>query len=128
MEGRHQCLEEHRDDFRNGRTSFPQTPTNTAVGGRGGGTIEWFDKTRYLGVTLDKRLTWSAHFDQVRMKTAQVKGVLGPLLDSSGLPVRNGVLLLVEAAHPPYDGLRVFAARTHTGRVPGCRCTLVHWQ
>jgi hypothetical protein len=79
-----------------------------------GGAIEWVDKTRYLGVTLDRRLTWSAHFDQVRKKAAQVKGVLGHFLDRSGLSVRNGVLLFVQAAHPSYDGLRVFAARTHT--------------
>jgi hypothetical protein len=44
-----------------------------------GGAIEWADKTRYLGMTLDRWLTWSAHFDQVRKKAAQVKGVLVPL-------------------------------------------------
>jgi len=29
---------------------------------------EWVDDTRYLGVTLDKRFTWSKHIDQVRKK------------------------------------------------------------
>ena len=28
--------------------------------------FEWVDTTRYLGVTLDTRLTWSPHIDQVR--------------------------------------------------------------
>jgi len=34
-----------------------------------GQSIEWVDTTRYLGVTLDKVLTWSPHIDQVRKKT-----------------------------------------------------------
>jgi hypothetical protein len=46
------------------------------------------------GVTLDKRLTWSTHIEQVRKKTAQRMGMLGPLLNrKSVLSVRNGVLL-----------------------------------
>jgi len=28
-----------------------------------GEPIQWVDTTRYLGVTLDKRLTWSPHID-----------------------------------------------------------------
>ena len=35
-----------------------------------GEPIQWVDTTRYLGVTLDKQLTWSPHIDQVRKKTA----------------------------------------------------------
>ena len=46
------------------------------------------------GVTLDSRLTWLPHIDQVRKRTAQWMGMLGPLLNSkSDLSVRNGVLL-----------------------------------
>jgi len=30
-----------------------------------GKSIQWVDSTRYLAVTLDKRLTWSPHIDQV---------------------------------------------------------------
>jgi len=52
--------------------------------------IEWVDTTRYLGVTLDTRLTWSPHIDQVRKRTAQKMGMLGPLLyRKSDLSVRN---------------------------------------
>jgi hypothetical protein len=35
-----------------------------------GESIEWVDDVRYLGMTLDKRLTWSMHIDQVRKKAA----------------------------------------------------------
>jgi hypothetical protein len=41
-----------------------------------GEPIEWFDTTRYLGVTLDTRLTWSPHIDQVRKRAAQRLGML----------------------------------------------------
>jgi len=43
-----------------------------------GEPIEWVDDNRYLGVTLDKRLTWSKHINQVRKKPAQRLGTLGP--------------------------------------------------
>jgi len=46
-----------------------------------GKPIEWVDRTRYLGVTLDTRLTWSPNIDQVRNRTAQRMGMLGPLLN-----------------------------------------------
>jgi hypothetical protein len=43
-----------------------------------GEPIEWVETSRYLGVTLDKRLIWSPHIDQVRKKTAQRMGMLVP--------------------------------------------------
>jgi len=59
-----------------------------------GEPIECVDTTRYLGVTLNKGLTWSPHIDQVRKKTAQRIGMLGPLLNrKSDLSIRNVVLL-----------------------------------
>ena len=59
-----------------------------------GEPIQWVDTTRYLGVTLDTRLTWSLRIDQVRKRTAQRMVMLGPLLNSkSDLSVRNRVLL-----------------------------------
>jgi hypothetical protein len=36
-----------------------------------GEPIQWVDAAHYLGVTFDKRLTWSTHIDQVRKKAAQ---------------------------------------------------------
>ena len=68
-----------------------------------GEPIQWFDTARYLGVTLDSRLTLSPHIDQVR-RTAQGMGVLGPLLNSkSDLSVRNGVLLFKQPIRPMMD-------------------------
>jgi hypothetical protein len=69
-----------------------------------GEPIKWVDETRYLGVTLDKRLTWSKHIDQVRKKAAQRLGILGPLLNRrSGLSIRNGVLLYKQLIRPMVD-------------------------
>jgi hypothetical protein len=73
------------------------------------------------GVTLIKRLTWSPHTDQVRKKTAQRMGMLGPLLNrKSDLSVRNGVLLykqlilpLMDYACPAWSS----AARSHVRRL-----------
>jgi len=63
--------------------------------------IEWVDTTHYLGVTLDKGLTWSPHIYQVRKKTAKRMGMLGPLLNrKSDLSIRNGVLLYKQLMRP----------------------------
>jgi hypothetical protein len=56
--------------------------------------IECVETALYLGVTLARQLTWSAHVKQMRKKVAQRLGALGPLLNRrSGLSDRNGVLL-----------------------------------
>jgi len=57
--------------------------------------------TLYLEVTLDTRLNWSPHVGQVRNKTAQRMGMLGPLLNrKSDLSIRNGVLLYKQLIRP----------------------------
>jgi len=69
-----------------------------------GEPIEWVDTTRYLGLILDTRLTWSPHIDQVMKRTAQRMGMLGPLLNrKSDLSVRNGVLLDKRFIRPLMD-------------------------
>jgi len=69
-----------------------------------GESIEWVDTTRYLWVTLDTPLTWSPHIDQVRKRTAQRMGMLGPLLNrKSDLSARNGVLLYKQLIRPLMD-------------------------
>jgi hypothetical protein len=69
-----------------------------------GEPIQLVETTRYLGVTLDKRLTWLPHVVQVRKKTSQRMGMLGPLLNrKSDLSVRNGVLLYKQLIHPMMD-------------------------
>jgi hypothetical protein len=41
-----------------------------------GQQIHWVDTALYLGVNLDRRLTWSNHIDQVRKKATQT-GIVG---------------------------------------------------
>jgi hypothetical protein len=66
-----------------------------------GQPIEWADKARYLGVTLDSRLTWRPHIVQVRKKASQRLGVLGSLLNRrSCLSIRNGVVLCKQLIRP----------------------------
>ena len=72
-------------------------------------------------MTLDKRLTWSPHIDQVRRKTAQRIDTLGPLLNRrSDLSVRNGVLLYKHIIRPLMDYTCPAwrsAARSHVRRL-----------
>jgi hypothetical protein len=69
-----------------------------------GEPVEWVDTSRFLGVTLDTRLTWSPHIDQVRKRAAQCFGMLVPLLiRKSDLSVRNGVLLYKQLIRPMMD-------------------------
>jgi hypothetical protein len=86
-----------------------------------GELIQWVYTTRYLGVILDTRLTWSPHIDQVRKRTAQRMAILGPLLNSkSDLSVRNGVLLYKQLIRPMMDYACPAwrsAARTHFRRL-----------
>jgi hypothetical protein len=77
------------------------TPRPVALFGE---PIVWVDTARCLGVTLDKRLTWSTLIGQVRKKASQRLGVLGPLLNRrSGLSIRNGVLLFRQLTRPMMD-------------------------
>jgi hypothetical protein len=79
--------------------------------------IELVETARYLGMTLDRQLNWSAHFSQVGKAAAQILGVLGPLLNSrSGLSVRNGVVLCKQLIRPVMDYACLIcrsAARSH---------------
>jgi hypothetical protein len=78
-------------------------------------------KPRYLGVTLDTQLTWSAHVNQVGKKATQRLGVLGPLLNRrSGLSVRSGVLLCIQLIRPTLNyayPIRKSAARSHVRKL-----------
>jgi hypothetical protein len=88
MENRRQSLKEFRDYFHTSLTALHSTPTLF------GEPIQWVDTTRCLGVTIDKRLTWSTHVDQVGKETAQRMVMNSPLLNRrSSLFIKNGVLL-----------------------------------
>ena len=54
-----------------------------------GELIKWVVTTPYLGMTLDKRVTWSPHIGQVTRRTAQRIGLLGLLLNRSDHTIRN---------------------------------------
>jgi hypothetical protein len=45
-----------------------------------GEPIQWVETARYLGVTLDTQLIWSADINQVARKATQRLGVLAPSL------------------------------------------------
>jgi hypothetical protein len=86
MENRHQRLEELRDVIRASRTALHSAPISNNF--RGANPM--VDTTRYLGVTLDKTLTWSPHIVQVRKRITQRMGLLVPLLNRrSELSIRN---------------------------------------
>jgi hypothetical protein len=91
-----------------------QAPRRVAFFGE---PIVWVDTSRYLRVTLDKRLTWATHIDQVRKKASQRLGVLGPLLNRrSGLSYSKGVLLYRQLIRPMMDyacPVWISAARSH---------------
>jgi hypothetical protein len=91
-----------------------------------GEPIQWVDRARYLGVTLDTRLTWSAHVNQVGRKAAQRLGVLGPLLNRrSSLSIKNGVLLYKQLIRPMIDyacPLWISAAHTHVRKLQVLQC------
>jgi hypothetical protein len=86
-----------------------------------GEPIEWVDTIRYLGVTLENRLTWSPHITQVGKRTAQRMGLLGHVLNRrSELSIRNGVLLYKQPIRPLMNyACPVWrsAARTHVRRL-----------
>ena len=68
-----------------------------------GEEIRGEETVKFLGVTLDRRLTWSSLIDQVRRKAIQRLGILSPLLNKrSGLSIRNGFML-----YRTHDGLRL---------------------
>ena len=88
-----------------------------------GEPMEWVESTLYLGVTLDRRLTWSPHIDKVRKRTAQRMGMLGPLLIRKiDLSIRNGVLLYKHLIRPMMDyacpAWRSAVSRGHRPRLP----------
>jgi hypothetical protein len=86
-----------------------------------GEPTQWVERVRYLGVTLDTQLTWSAHVNQVGKKAAQRLGVLSPLLNRrSGLSVKIDVLLYKQLIRPMMDyacPIWRSAARSHVRKL-----------
>ena len=120
MKNRHKRFKELRDHLRACRTALHSAPISDSFRGANQFVII-IGTIRYLGVTLNKRLTWSPHIEQVSRTTAQRMGLLGPLLNRrSDLSIKNGVLLykqlictLMDYECPAWRS----AARTHVRRL-----------
>lgn len=56
-------------------------------------TIPWSDHANYLGITLDKRLTWQKHIQNIRIKVAIAAGSLKPLMAGRTLSIHNKLIL-----------------------------------
>jgi hypothetical protein len=78
-----------------------------------GEPIQRVDNVPYLGVTLDKRLTWSTYIDQVRKKKAQRR---------SSLSIRNGVLLYKQLFRPMMDYTCPVWRSPARSHIKTCRC------
>jgi len=117
MENRHKRFKELRHHLRASGTALHSAPISDSF--RGADQFGRYDLLS--GVTLDKRLTWWPHIEQVSRRTAQSMGLLVPLLNRrSDLSIRNGVLLykhlirpLMDYACPAWRS----AARTHIRRL-----------
>ena len=69
-----QLLEEHRDALCTDWYCIPKSRLVQVFGK----PISWADTGCYLGVTLNKQLTWSLHIDHVKKNAAQRRGGVIP--------------------------------------------------
>lgn len=66
-----------------------------------GERIEWANSAKYLGVTLDRGLTWRHHISEVRQRAKRRLTILAPLLNArSGLSIANGLLIFKQIIRP----------------------------
>ena len=95
-------------------TALPQLTLN-------GDSIEWTPTSKYLGVTLDSKLTFKEHLKVIRKKTAGKLGALYPLFRSRSMPLQMKVHLykmtirpVMTYATPTWSGIlqKKTAART----------------
>ena len=91
-------------------------------------SFQWVETARYLGVTMDRGLTWKPRIDQVRWNASQRLGVLSPLLNRwSSLSIGNGVLLYKQLIWPimeNYSPVWRYVAPNHIKslQVIQCKC------
>lgn len=63
--------------------------------------ISWTNQVKYLGVTLDKKLTFKKHIEETRAKANKITGYLYPLLcNKSKLNEQNKILLYKQIIRP----------------------------
>lgn len=66
-----------------------------------GRPIPWADEVKYLGVTLDRRLTFRSHIRRVRNRALFVLGRLGPMINKfSKMSLRNKLTLYKTCVRP----------------------------
>jgi hypothetical protein len=66
-----------------------------------GHSIPWTDRARYLGLILDKKLTFSPHFDYVSDRVQKLTRILYPLINRrSNLSLDQKVLLYKAVFQP----------------------------
>jgi Reverse transcriptase (RNA-dependent DNA polymerase)/Endonuclease-reverse transcriptase len=59
-----------------------------------GDDIPWCSEAKYLGVTLDKTLSWRTNCKQLATRAKSRLGILGPVLNRrSSLSIENGIIL-----------------------------------
>ncbi|GBN22667.1 putative RNA-directed DNA polymerase from transposon X-element [Araneus ventricosus] len=100
-------------------------------------SIKWSKETKYLGVTLDSRLTYDKHITNIHKKTRSAKARLYPLLArNSKLSLKNKLLLyktillpIMAYASPVWGA----AAKSHiqklesTQNIVARQITNAHW-
>ena len=85
-----------------------------------GQPIQWVDATLYLGVT---RLNWSPHIDQVRSKTAQRMGMLGPHLKGRVISPSGTDFCYIRSSSAPLWIMRAPHGGPQPALMSGCyRC------
>ena len=75
------------------QTALPKLSLN-------GDDVEWTSSSKYLGVTLDSRLTWKEHLQNIRKKTSSKLGGVYPLLRSRSMPLNLKVHLYKAIIRP----------------------------
>lgn len=91
----------------------------------GGQEIEWSNQIKYLGLVLDKKLTYKAHIQHVLEKTHKAVRILYSMLNrKSKLCVENKTLLYKVAIRPIFAyACPIFssAAKTHINKLQICQ-------
>jgi hypothetical protein len=65
-----------------------------------GYSIPWIDRARYLGLILDKKLTFSPNFDYVSDGVQKLTRILNPLINKGVRSFFEKVLLCNAIFHP----------------------------
>jgi hypothetical protein len=84
---------------------------------------QWVNTSRYFGVTLDKRLTWSPHINQFR-RVLLSDGLAGYPSEQVEQTLHLERSPTIQAVHPPRNGLYMppLGGPLPAPTFRGCRC------